>query len=359
MASPRYSTTWPWPPPVPILRDEREDQVLGGDAGRQRRRRRRPPSSCGRGSGSVWVASTCSTSLVPMPKASAPNAPWVVVCESPQTIVMPGLGEAELRADDVHDALARRRPSGAAGRRTRRSCGAASRPGWRDTGSAIGSSMPIGRHVVVLGGEGEVGPAHRAAGQPQPVEGLRAGHLVHEVQVDVEQVRLAVGAPHDVRLPDLLGQRAGHVAPTLDISHSGMAVSVHGNSMSGVGVLDKAVVVLARPRDGASLARRTGRADRAAAGDRAPAGAGPGGPPAAGARPAGRWRARARGWASSPARARRAADRGRAGAGPAARRAPARARSSTCATATSGSAWPRPSGPAGCATPCRSAPCCR
>ena len=25
-----------------------------------------------------------------MPKASAPNAPWVEVCESPHTIVMPG-----------------------------------------------------------------------------------------------------------------------------------------------------------------------------------------------------------------------------------------------------------------------------
>ena len=36
------------------------------------------------------VASTCSTSLVPIPKASAPNAPWVAVWESPQTIVMPG-----------------------------------------------------------------------------------------------------------------------------------------------------------------------------------------------------------------------------------------------------------------------------
>ena len=40
--------------------------------------------------GSVWVASTCSTSLVPMPKASAPSAPWVEVCESPHTIVRPG-----------------------------------------------------------------------------------------------------------------------------------------------------------------------------------------------------------------------------------------------------------------------------
>ena len=36
------------------------------------------------------MASTCSTSLVPMPKASAPNAPWVEVWLSPQTMVMPG-----------------------------------------------------------------------------------------------------------------------------------------------------------------------------------------------------------------------------------------------------------------------------
>ena len=40
--------------------------------------------------GSVWVASTCSTWLVPIPKASAPNAPCVEVWESPHTIVMPG-----------------------------------------------------------------------------------------------------------------------------------------------------------------------------------------------------------------------------------------------------------------------------
>ena len=37
-----------------------------------------------------WVASTCSTSEVPMPNASAPKAPCVEVWESPQTIVMPG-----------------------------------------------------------------------------------------------------------------------------------------------------------------------------------------------------------------------------------------------------------------------------
>ena len=36
------------------------------------------------------VASTCSTSDVPIPCARAPKAPWVDVCESPQTIVIPG-----------------------------------------------------------------------------------------------------------------------------------------------------------------------------------------------------------------------------------------------------------------------------
>ena len=38
----------------------------------------------------VCVASTCSTSVVPIPKANAPNAPWVEVWLSPQTIVIPG-----------------------------------------------------------------------------------------------------------------------------------------------------------------------------------------------------------------------------------------------------------------------------
>ena len=38
----------------------------------------------------VCVASTCATSLAPMPKASAPSAPWLDVWLSPQTTVMPG-----------------------------------------------------------------------------------------------------------------------------------------------------------------------------------------------------------------------------------------------------------------------------
>ena len=89
MASPRYSMTWPWPPPVPIFAMMARiislavtpfgsspsmftAMVLNGFRLR------------------VCVAMTCSTSEVPMPMAIAPNAPWVEVCESPHTMVMPG-----------------------------------------------------------------------------------------------------------------------------------------------------------------------------------------------------------------------------------------------------------------------------
>src|SRR5690606_27810336 len=49
------------------------------------------------------------------------------------------------------------------------------------------------------------------SGEPQALERLWARHLVHEVEVDVEQVGCAVLAlAHHVRVPDLLRQRAAH-----------------------------------------------------------------------------------------------------------------------------------------------------
>ena len=90
MALPRYSRTYPWPPPVPILAMTARMTSFAVTPGR------RVPSTVmaivlNAVNGSVCVASTCSTSLVPMPNAMAPNAPWVEVCESPQTTVMPGI----------------------------------------------------------------------------------------------------------------------------------------------------------------------------------------------------------------------------------------------------------------------------
>ena len=55
------------------------------------------------------------------------------------------------------------------------------------------------RHVVVGRRDRAIGPPHRAPGEPQTLERLRARDLVDEVQVDVEQV-----AAEGVVVPDLL-----------------------------------------------------------------------------------------------------------------------------------------------------------
>jgi hypothetical protein len=89
MASPRYSNTWPVPPPTPI-RAMSARMMSFALTPAPRRPSTRTSYVFGSRWSSVWVARTISTSLVPIPNASAPNAPWVAVWESPHTIVMPG-----------------------------------------------------------------------------------------------------------------------------------------------------------------------------------------------------------------------------------------------------------------------------
>ena len=60
-------------------------------------------------------------------------------------------------------------------------------------------------HVVILRGQVQLGVPQRAAGEPQPIERLRAGDLVEELEVDVQKVRFARSAgAHDVVAPHLL-----------------------------------------------------------------------------------------------------------------------------------------------------------
>ncbi len=122
-------------------------------------------------------------------------------------------GQAQLGTDDVDDALLdvaqRMEPNaelGAVGAQ-RVDLGAADRVVDGD----VATDARGGGHVVVLGGDRQVGTTDAPPGQPQAVERLRARHLVDEVQVDVEQVRLVAGPlAHDVRVPQLLGQRPAH-----------------------------------------------------------------------------------------------------------------------------------------------------
>ena len=165
----------------------------------------------GRGARSVWVASTCSLSEVPMPKASAPNAPCVAVwlsqhttvvpgrvnpCSGPMTWTMPWRGVEHVEDLDPE-------------RLAVRAQGLDLEPRLRvlDAQGAVG-----GRHVVVGDREGRVRATHAASGQAQPLERLGREHLVQEVPVDVEEVDPVVLNVDEMAVPDLLeeGLWSGH-----------------------------------------------------------------------------------------------------------------------------------------------------
>ena len=121
-----------------------------------------------------------------------------------------GLGEAELGADDVDDALV----------------------GGLDIvefdtevvtiaaegvdlfgGDLVGDEQAVldagCGDVVVDGGDGAIGAADFAIGEAEAFEGLGAGDLVDEVEVDVEDGRLVGGFGDEVLVPDFFEHGAG------------------------------------------------------------------------------------------------------------------------------------------------------
>ena len=123
----------------------------------------------------------------------------------------PGLRQAELGANHVHDALA-----------------VVVQPGDADAEVAR-VALERGNHVlgeeveeraralargndVIDGGERAVGPRHLPPARAKRVECLRRGDLVNEVQAD-EELRLAGRQRADgVKVPDLLEQRLTHAS---------------------------------------------------------------------------------------------------------------------------------------------------
>jgi len=166
------------------------------------------------------------TSLVPMPKASAPMAPWVEVWLSPQTMVVPGsempcsgpmmwtmpccaLEDREYGHPEIGDVAFQRFDLDAAFL-------------LGDAEAAVGGGMlwsaPQWWHP---GG----GPCAR---QAQALEGLRTGDLVDERAVDIEDAG-AVGKPvHDMRVPDLSNNVRG-----LPSSFSSAAAPYSAAAVSG------------------------------------------------------------------------------------------------------------------------------
>ena len=121
-----------------------------------------------------------------------------------------GLGEAELGADDVDDALV-----GVLDVEELDAEVAAVAAEGLDLfrGDLVGDVEAVidagGRHVVVDRGDGAIGPTDLAIGEAEALEGLRAGDLVDEVEVDVEDGGLIGGFGDEVLLPDFFKHRAG------------------------------------------------------------------------------------------------------------------------------------------------------
>ncbi len=183
--------------------DDRQHDVLGRAAARQACPSTLTSMFFALRASSVCVASTCSTSLVPMPCASAPNAPWVEVCESPQTTVMPG--SVAPCSGPITWTMPWRRsfilnwvmPHLSQLASSVSTCSLRDRVG--DAVRAVG-----GRHVVVADREVGGDAPDLAPGLLEAVEGLRAGHLVDEVAVDVEQRGAVVLGADDVLVPELV-----------------------------------------------------------------------------------------------------------------------------------------------------------
>ena len=114
-------------------------------------------------------------------------------------------GQAQFRADDVDDALVGV-AHGELGDVERR--GVLAQHLDLTAGDGIGDGLVggLGGDVVVLGGHGQLGTAHAPSGEAKAIEGLGRGDLVHEVQVDVEQLWTVAAGHHLVGVPDLLAE---------------------------------------------------------------------------------------------------------------------------------------------------------
>ena len=158
---------------------------------------------------------------VPMPKASAPNAPWVEVWLSPQTMVVPG------RVQPCSGPMMCTMPWRIS------SMGKYSTPKSRgilfqgfDLLRDSGSVMPLSRSLVgtLWSATARVSSGRRTLRpvSAQAFEGLGAGHFMHQMPVDIEDGRLARRVVHQMRVPDLVVQRLGHGCLTIVILLRGL-----------------------------------------------------------------------------------------------------------------------------------------
>jgi hypothetical protein len=113
------------------------------------------------------------------------------------------LGDAELRTDDVDDSLVAR--VDVVEFDAELSAVLAQRGDLGGCNLVDDVEAPFERcgHIVVHGSNAAIGTADLAVGEAKAFKRLRRGDLVQQLEVDVEQRRLALGRDYDVLVPDL------------------------------------------------------------------------------------------------------------------------------------------------------------
>ena len=189
----------------------------------------------------VCVASTCSTSLVPMPCASAPKAPCVLVCESPHTTVMPGSVApcSGPMTCTMPWRLSRNGKYAAAPKALMLSSSVVDLQLADRVADAVVPVGPAGRRRVVVGrGHDGADAPHRPIGQAQPLEGLRAGDFVHQVAVDIEHRGAVFLGVDDMLVPQFVVERSrGHgftFQPPIVACHAGAVSGRRGQRRPGL-----------------------------------------------------------------------------------------------------------------------------
>jgi hypothetical protein len=122
-----------------------------------------------------------------------------------------GLRQAKLRADDVHDALIvvpqRELANTELSAVVSQNGNLVRRHRVRDRAIDV-----LRRYVVVLGSKRQLGAPHGPASIPKALEGLRTADFMHEVHIDVKEIRCPRGTAHSLLVPDLLDERRCHGA---------------------------------------------------------------------------------------------------------------------------------------------------
>ena len=245
IVAPRYSMTWPMPPPVPISpMTARITSLAVTPAGSS------PSTSTAIHFGRRLRQRLGGQDVLDLARADAEGERAERAVRRRVAVAADDRHARQraalLGADDVDDALAgvAHREVGDAelGRVLAQHLDLAGR-------DRVGDRLVdvLGRDVVVLGRDRQLGAAHPAAAEAQAVERLRAGDLVDEVQVDVEEVGLARRRAHEVALPHLLRQGSWCAVLSTCVSHPEIVFLTSGQRIERRG-----------PRQGRCRAPRAG-----------------------------------------------------------------------------------------------------